>query len=242
MAIAAEMRHFYAPQLLDGVDIMTTASRYVSVGIYSFQQAAKLLGVSGNLLRYWIGEFSAESLVKRQLKDDCLLTFAELMELHFIKMFRDEDVSLQAIRKAANEAAKKFHTDYPFTVKRFDTDGRRIFATLSSKETNRELVEELKHGQLVFKNLIKPFFKKLDYRDTTDIERFWPMKKSGRVVLDPSRRLGQPIDSDTAVPTDTIYKAFTAGDGQDVPTVARWLDIPVDAVKAAIKFERSLAT
>lgn len=217
-------------------------SKYVNVGIYSFRQAARLLAVSGNQLRYWIGEFSAESIVKRQLKDDRLLTFSELMELHFIKLFRDEDVSLQAIRKAANEAAKKFHTEYPFTVKRFDTDGKSIFATLTSKETNRELVEELKHGQLVFRKLIKPFFKKLDYRGTTDIERFWPMKKSGRIVLDPSRRLGQPIDSDTAVPTDTIYKAFTAGDGQDVPTVAKWFDIPVEAVKAAIRFERSLAT
>jgi DNA-binding transcriptional MerR regulator len=221
---------------------MAIDSKYVGVGIYTFQQAARLLGVSGNLLRYWIGEFSAESIVKRQLKDDRLLTFAELMELHFIKMFRDEDVSLQAIRRAANEAAKKFHAEYPFTVKRFDTDGKSIFATLTSKETNRELVEELKRGQLVFRKLIKPFFKKLDYRGTTDIERFWPMKKSGRVVLDPSRRLGQPIDSETAVPTDMIYKAFTAGDGQEVSTVAKWFDIPLEAVKAAIRFERTLAT
>ena len=221
---------------------MSTDSKYVGVGIYTFQQAARLLGVSGNLLRYWIGEFSAESVVKRQLKDDHLLTFAELMELHFIKMFRDEDVSLQAIRKAANEAAKKFHTDYPFTVKRFDTDGRSIFATLKSKETDCELVEELRHGQLVFKTLIKAFFKKLDYHGTAEIERFWPMQKSGRVVLDPSRKFGKPIDFETGISTDVLFNAVNAGGGQDEQVVAQWFDVPLEAVKAAVRYERTLAT
>src|SRR5262245_40272463 len=105
---------------------MAIESKYLGVGIYTLQQAAKLLCVSGNILRYWIGEFSAESLVRRQFKDDRLLTFAELMELHFVKMFRDEGVTLHAIRRAADEASTKFHSEYPFTVRRFDTDGKSI--------------------------------------------------------------------------------------------------------------------
>ncbi|MSR57671.1 MAG: MerR family transcriptional regulator [Planctomycetaceae bacterium] len=222
---------------------MSIQSKYIGVGLYSIPQAARLLGVRSRLLRYWIGEVSgADSIIKRQLTDEHLLTFAELMELHFIKMFRDKDVSLPAIRKAASEAARRFGSDYPFTVRRFDTDGTSIFATLTSKETQRELVEELRHGQFVFRKLIKPFFKKMDYCGTAEIERFWPMKKTGRVVLDPARRFGQPIDSGTGVPTETIFNAINAGDGQDVPTVAKWFDIPVEAVKAAIRFERSLAS
>jgi uncharacterized protein (DUF433 family) len=219
-----------------------SADRYLGRGIYTFGQAARILKVPPASLRYWIGERSdAESIVKRQLKDDHLLTFAELMELHFVKMFRDENVTYQAIRKAAAAAAKKFHADYPFTVKKFDTDGTNIFATLESKETKRKLIEELHHGQLVFAKLIRPFFKKLDY-GTVDIERFWPLKKSGRVVLDPMRRCGQPIDSETGVSTRTIFDAVTAGDGQDVTVVAKWFGIPLEAVRAAIRFERPLAS
>ncbi|HEY3969138.1 MAG TPA: DUF433 domain-containing protein, partial [Planctomycetaceae bacterium] len=132
--------------------------------------------------------------------------------------------------------------EYPFTVKRFDTDGRSIFATLAGKETKKEFIEELHHGQLVFKKLIRPFFRKLDYSATSDIERFWPMKKSGRIVLDPMRRFGQPIDSQTGISTRTVFEAVNAGDGQDERIVARWFDIPLEAVRAAVRFERSLAT
>ncbi len=217
-------------------------NKYLGCGVYSFGQAARLLKVPQTSLRYWIGERpGAESIVKRELADDRLLTFAELMELHFVKMFRDEKVTYQAIRKAAAAAARKFHTNYPFTVKRFDTDGTHIFATLEGKETKKKLIEELKHGQLVFTKFIRPFFKKLDY-GTVDIEKFWPLKKSGRVVLDPMRRYGQPIDNETGISTAAIFEAVTAGDGQDVNIVAKWFGIPQEAVRAAVRFERSLAS
>lgn len=217
--------------------------KYIGCGIYTLCQAAKLLRLRCNVLSYWLGEREdSPSVITRQLEKDHLITFAELMELHFVKMFRDEDVSLQAIKKAAKAASRKFGATYPFTVRRFDTDGKSIFATLQSKETDREGVEELKHGQLVFQTIIRPFFKKLDYSGTEDVERYWPLEKSGRVVLDPTRQFGQPIDSETGVPTEAIIQALNAGGGQDAPQVAKWFEIPLEAVKAAARFERSLAT
>jgi len=222
---------------------MSITREYVGVGIYTFGQAARLLRVRPNLLQYWIGERpGVDSIVKRQFEDERLITFAELMELHFVKLFRDENVSFHAIRKAASEAAKKFNTDYPFTVKRFDTDGKSIFATLKSKETDHELIEEMRHGQLVFNALIKPFFKKLDYHGTAEIERFWPMQKNGRVVLDPSRKFGKPIDFETGISTDVLFNSVNAGGGQDEQVVAQWFDIPLEAVQAAVRYERTLAT
>ena len=217
----------------------------VGRGLYTLPQAARLLRIDTNLLKYWIGERkSAESVIPRQLQNEHVLTFAELMELHFIKLFRDQNVSFQAIRKAAKKASDKYHADYPFTVRRFDTDGKTIFATCKSEATNKELIEDLQHGQLVFKSFVRPFFKRLDYRSTQDVGRFWPLRtgrSDGRIVLDPERRFGQPLDSETGVPTEAILKAVTAGDGQDVKSVARWFDIPLEAVKAAMKYEKSLS-
>jgi len=66
-------------------------------------------------------------------------------------------------------------------------------------------------------------------------------RNNGRVVLDPERRFGQPLDSETGVPTEAIRRAVTAGDGQDLKSVARWFEIPVEAVKAAMNFEKSLS-
>ena len=226
---------------------MAVPGEFIGCGIYSVSQAARLLKVPQNVLRYWIGEgHDAASVIHRQFCDEHLLTFAELMELHFIKMFRDQEVSFQAIRKAASAASVKFGAQYPFTVKRFDTDGKTIFATLQSKETDKELVEDLKNGQLVFTSFIRPFFKKLDYGPSNDIGLYWPLRKSkgssGRIVLDPTRRFGQPIDSETGVPTDVLAKAVTAGGGQDVQEVANWFGVPLEAVKAAVLFEKSLAS
>ncbi len=214
--------------------------QYVGCGLYTLGQAARLLHLRPNVLRYWIGGVGAASIVSRKIATDPVLTFAELMELHFVKLFRDQGVPFRAIRKAAKAAELKFNSPYPFTVKRFDTDGKTIFATLKRDETKKTVVEDLEKGQLVFQKIIRPFFKKLDY-GTTDVERFWPLKKRGRIVLDPQRRFGKPIDFETGISTDAIAKAVAAGDGQDVKTVAKWFDIPVEAVKAAIRFEKSLA-
>src|SRR2546423_1739932 len=125
--------------------------KMVGQGLYTPGQAARLAGMSASTLNYWIGHHKGvPSVIARRLLREHLVTFAELMELKFISMFRHEGVSLQTIRKAAETAAQRFNIDYPFAVKRFDTDGNLIFATMIDAEHDRTIVEELKHGQLVF--------------------------------------------------------------------------------------------
>jgi uncharacterized protein (DUF433 family)/DNA-binding transcriptional MerR regulator len=220
----------------------STGDTLLGAGAYSFNQAARLTGVHPNTIANWAGERKGfPSVIKRQASDrGRILTFAELMELQFVNIFRKEGVSLQTIRKASATASKKFHADYPFSVKRFDTDGKTVFATLISKESDSTIVEDLKHGQLVFEQIIKPFFHKLDFHGAESVERYWPMDKSGRVVLDPMRHFGQPIDAETGVPTSAIADAVNAGGGQDVKIVADWFNLPLEAVLAAVNFERSL--
>ncbi|WP_310820844.1 DUF433 domain-containing protein [Stratiformator vulcanicus] len=179
-------------------------------------------------------------IISRELSADRIITFAELMELYFVNLFRREGVSMHTIRKAAKAAERRFGTKLPFSVKRFDTDGRAIFSTLCRFEDNKEIVEDLARAQLVFGEIIKPFFRKLEY-GTQMIERYWPLEKSGRIVLDPERRFGQPIDAETGVPVDAILTALKAGHGQDEKAVAFEYEIPVEAVKAAIKYNKSLA-
>jgi len=164
------------------------------------------------------------------------------MELHFIKMFRDEGVSLQAIRKASQKATALFGTKYPFSFKRFDTDGRTIFATLITENPGGVLVEDLQKGQYVFGTVMRPFFRKLEYKGTDNsVAQFWPRGKKGRIVLDPHRKFGKPIDSDTGIPTRVIVEALAAGKGQKPKAVAEWLGIPIAAVNAAVEFEKSYA-
>ena len=227
------------------------SATFIGTGLYPIPEAARLLHMDSRKLRSWIREYEYTSkghsythhaLIKRSFGEEGqLLSFLELMELQFVKLFRSQGVSMQMIRKAAEIAAERFDTDYPFAVQRFDTDGRGIFATLKAGEDDKIVIEELDHGQYVFTSIVRPFFRKLDYDGQEEALRYWPLEKKGRVVLDPERQFGKPIDSTTGIPTSTIYKAICAGGGQDPKAVAKWFDIPISAVNAATRFEKSLA-
>ena len=105
-------------------------------------------------------------------------------------------------------------------------------------------MEEMHHGQLVFDTIVKPFFKKLEYDNNYRLLRFWPLaskRSTGRVVLDPGRKFGKPIDAETGVPINTILDALKAGTGQKPQVVADWLGVPLSAIKAAEAFNKSLS-
>lgn len=208
----------------------------IGVGLYSIPEAARLIRTPAQRVRRWIQP--EEMLIPCAFDpEERTLTFLELIELHFVKMFRDAGVPLQTIRRAARLAADKFDTPHPFAVHRFDSDGRTIFATLRSESQDKSVLEDLEHGQYAFDAILRPFFKKLEYGQQ-DVVRYWPLSPGGRVVLDPKRRFGKPIDCGTGVPTKVLFQALEAGDTEDV--VAKWFDVPMEAVRAAAAFEKSL--
>lgn len=219
---------------------MKTRPDLVGVGFYTLPQAARLLGLHTNRVRRWLGkEPSTEAVVERDSSIEGTITFRELTELMFIREFRAKGVSMPAIRKAAVAASKKFRSRHPFAVKRFDTDGKTIFATLQRKESDQTIVEDLAKGQFVFEQIIKPFFRKLEY-GKRDVARYWPLEPKGGVVLDPERRFGQPIDAESGIPTATLANAVQADKSHNVASVARWFDVSKEAVQAAVSFEKSL--
>lgn len=210
----------------------------LGIGLYSIPEAARIVGAPIPKIRRWINP--RERLIPRRLSpEERTITFLELMELHFVSMFRAEGVSLQTIRKAAAAASHRFNTDYPFAVRRFDTDGRTIFATLIKEETDAVLMEDLKRGQYVFNEIMRPFFRKLEYHGRNEVMRYWPLEPRGRIVLDPNRHFGKPIDAKTGVPTKSLYEAVRAG--QAVGVVADWFGVPVRAVELAVQFENTPA-
>lgn len=217
--------------------MVAAASTFLGQGTYTVAEAARLSGAKYNTVRGWLTP--STGLIHRKFgPDKQLISFAELMEIHFVQMFMDKGVNPRVIHEAARVAAKRFGTNYPFAVKRFDTDGKAIFATLA-KESGGEMMQDVSKGQYVFTNILRPFFKKLDYRHS-DISRYWPMGKKGRVSLDPEREFGQPIDTETGIPTKVLYQAMQANKGQTVKDIANWFEVPDAAVRAAVKFEKSL--
>ena len=226
-------------------------SALVGVGLYSIPDAARIIGLKPAILRRWVSEYTYTShgvtyrhrpvVPPRLSGTKGVLTFLELIKLLFVKQFRVEGVSMQVMRKAAQAAARKFDTPYPFAVRHFDTDGRSIFETLKAQPDGEAIVEDLARGQYVFDIVVRPFFRKLDYSDAGIALKFWPLDREGRVVLDPEREVGAPIDDETGVPTRALFDAVRADGGQSCETVATWFEAPLPAVEAVVRYESMLA-
>lgn len=234
---------------------LTTATEgreYLGIGFYTIPEAARISGLPQYTLRRWIRTYPYSvhgrsylhtPIISRHFpKENLPVTFLELIELLFVRLFHDEGLSLQYIRQASRRAAESFNTRYPFAVRRFDTDGKVIFSTLEETlegRRARRFVEELGRGQIVFETVVRPFFRKLDY-SRHEALRFWPMDRRGRIVLDPNRQFGKPIDDASGVPTSALYNAVINA-GESVKMVAKWFEVTPAAVRAAVKYERSLA-
>jgi hypothetical protein len=232
---------------------MTNNLAYVGIGLYTIPEAARIIRVNSRTLHNWALGYTFDTKLRRVTQrpvvsrnlgpSSQILTFYELIELLFVKLFRNEGVSLQTIRKATLAAASIFELPYPFATRRFDTDGKRVFTTLeeqSSSLNDLKLVEDLAKGQLAFETVVKPFFRHLEYRGHEEAIRYWPEEGGRRVVLDPERAFGHPIDSITGIPTLTLYQAFRASRANEYAAAAEWHGVPVESVEYAVRYEEAL--
>jgi uncharacterized protein (DUF433 family) len=168
-----------------------------------------------------------------------VLSFLDLIEACFVKVFLDHGVSLHTIRLVAEEAERMFKTTHPFCVKRFETDGRTILARLRDEHADGgERLLDLKRKHFVFPAVFTPLVKTLDYDTSGDAVRWWPRGRGTPIVLDPKRAFGAAIVDRSCVPTRALFDAHTAGEAPE--NIAKWFRVELAEVRAAIAFEKSL--
>lgn len=157
------------------------------------------------------------------------LSFLDLVEILFVRAFLDRGVSMPTIRRAAVEGVKIFKVTHPFCPKRFETDGRGIFANVA-KDAGDEAIVNLVSSQAVFSDVIRPLFKQIDYDIVSEMASvWWPCGRDVPVVLDPTRAFGTPIVADRGVPTHVLAGPVEAGDSPEL--VARWFEVPIADVR-----------
>lgn len=220
----------------------------LGIGLYTFADVARLLNVPKPTLRRWAEGYTSASGSATLLPDgpqtgngERLLTFADLIELKFVGMFRSEGLTLSTIRAAAQDAMRQFGSTHPFALQRLHTDGKRIFATLhqarSEEGATKSVLLELTRGQMVIEDVARPFFRQLEY-DGEEVLRLRPLGPGTRVVLDPKRSFGKPIDERSGVPTFVLYQMARSGEPKE--RIAWWHNVDTDAISEAIEFESSL--
>jgi uncharacterized protein (DUF433 family) len=170
--------------------------------------------------------------------DDTIeLSFRDLIELRFVKAFRDVGLGLHTVRACFMRAVEAVHDSRPFSTQRFRTDGKTIFLEITDKVKEGELLD-LKQRQNVFHRLVAPSLHDLEF-DADIVARWFPLGMSRNVVIDPARSFGRPIVTQGGVPTEILHQAVEVEGSPE--RVAKLYEVPLKAVRDAIAFQTQLA-
>jgi uncharacterized protein (DUF433 family) len=96
---------------------------------------------------------------------------------------------------------------------------------------------DLKKRQYAIKQVIERTFKDLDV-DNEAVARWRPFNGQDSIVIDPARAFGQPIATDSGVPTVALADAVEA-EGS-IERVAKLYEVPAAIVRDAVQFEKYL--
>ena len=219
-------------------------------GVYTGREVARLSKLRTERISRWVRGYSYTIgtgtksssppifAADRPTDGPLALSFLDLVEILFVRAFLDLGVSMLTIRRAAAEGAKIFKVKHPFCLKRFETDGRGIFASVA-KDAGNEAILNLVNSQTVFPKVIRPLFKQIEYNVVSEMAAiWWPRGRGVPVVLDPTRAFGTPMIEKRGVPTHVLAGPVQSGDSPAL--VAKWFEVSVADVEAAVEFERSL--
>jgi uncharacterized protein (DUF433 family) len=169
-----------------------------------------------------------------------ILSFADILEIRFLDAFLQAGVSIHAVRKATIHARDFLGRQYPFSTRLFKTDGRTILAQVVRGASDRILLDVVRN-QYEFERIVSPMlYQGIDFNQLDEPSRWWPVGKTRRVVLDPTRAFGAPILADSGVPTKVLSDAVKANENS-VEFVAACFEVSNKAVRDAVYFEKRLA-
>jgi uncharacterized protein (DUF433 family) len=169
--------------------------------------------------------------------DQIELSFRDLIELRFVKTFRDLGVGLATIRDCYRRAVDEVNDDRPFSTQKFRTDGKTIFLEITEKDHDGRMID-LKKRQQVFRTFIEPSLRDLEF-DASTVSRWYPLGADRKLVLiDPARSFGRPVVRG-GVPTEVIAEAVRLEGSIDA--VVSLYEVSKAEVRHAMKFEERLA-
>jgi uncharacterized protein (DUF433 family) len=212
-------------------------------GAYSFGEAARLTRLRIRRVREWFrgrSDGSRKAVFESDYRDLCeenLISFLDLVEVFIAGQLRSRGVALQTIRKVHTTLRAELRVQHPFCRKELYTFGRRIF-THGLDDSGRVEITDVLSKQKVFPKVIQPFLRSLDYDSATMLARRWRI--APKVVVNPDVCFGQPIVEAAGIPTAVLFRSFRAN-SEKAETVADWFGVSREDVIAAVEFERGFA-
>jgi uncharacterized protein (DUF433 family) len=219
-------------------------------GIFSVADAERLTRVDRHKIRGWLSGYSqrrdaprAEPVLHRQhepIDGELALGFFDLLEVAFLGRLveaarqRGHAPSWKAIRASAITAQRILNTEKPFATRRMHTDGRSIFLEAQTKTSDAGLYDLTRDNGALLGILSQSFVATVDYVD--DWPRTWtPSGMYPRIIVDPLRSFGRPIEIKSSAPAEALLDAFQAESG-DAEKVARYYGTDAEGVSQAVRY------
>lgn len=169
-------------------------------------------------------------------QDEPILGFRDLIEARMVGHLRKLGIGLPTIRACLQAAVEIAQDNHPFSSASFRTDGKRLFLERMGERGQHDVID-LKTKQHEFARVVERSFIDLEF-DERKATRWFLMPNKKTIVADPDRSFGQPIASDTGVPTSRLAQAMVA-EGS-VVKVAKLFETATATVRDAITFEARL--
>lgn len=172
--------------------------------------------------------------------DKVYLGFRDLMEVRVANALMRHDISAIRVRAAIEMAREVYGVDRPLSTQRFKHNGRDIFMQVIERDADGEEREALINTfrrQYEFTAIVEPSLKNIDFDDAGTPRLWWPRGKVAKIVVDPERAFGQPIDATSSVPTAILA---AAGKALGPEAAARAYDVDVPAVRRSMSFESEI--
>jgi uncharacterized protein (DUF433 family) len=220
-------------------------------GVYSLSEAERLTRIPAKRVRRWAQGYSywyrgrlrhTPPVIANQvdpIDGSPVLTFGDLIEIRFLDAFRQYGVSWKAIKVAAARAQDLLGRRYPFSSKRFKTDGYTILAELVPRSGDRMLLD-LVRDQYAFDQIVSPYlYAGIEFDGLDEPTRWWPLGFGRQVVIDPARMFGAPIVAEEGIPTHMLANAMRIEESAEA--VRAWYRVSDVALADAVEFEDSFA-
>ena len=215
-------------------------------GFYTVAEAARLLqlGSAQRVVRWLSG---SEPVVLRQYEKvgrQHEIGFLDLLEIRFIEHFRARGLSLQSLRRCAQNARTVLKVDHPFATSnvRFQSDRKRVFLDTAEEMGDRKLLDLMVNQYAIVKFIEDTLARDLEF-DVSGLAREWRPRpdKCPAIIINPLYAFGRPVVGSEHVPTTTVLNLFEAENGNK-SAVAKWFGITEEEADQAVRFELGLAT
>lgn len=232
MSSAAENDGLPASHRVGSVVGMT--STMMGSGLYDASEVALLCGLSPDqVVRWSTSTTHGDAPVNASF--DRLFAFADLVAFTVARQVRENGVSDLHLRRGVDKLRSTSGIDNPLAsaqvIDRLATSGDSFLAQLVDAD-----YEDIgRGGQGTFQDVIKVHLKRIEFDVTGRPTKWSPVDG---VSIDPEIQAGAPCIEGTRIPTSVV--AARAADEPD-EEIAFDLDLELEAVEIAVKFEQLLA-